>query len=225
MLRKVSDWLVPNLCICCQNSVFKSQAICQYCFEELSLFDPSQGNLLLQPDICRDFKLDNITSLIACGWYEGQLKQWLSGYKFHHQTRFQAALEQIIYHQWTRYQLNKDNMPDIAVIMPLHTTRLVNRGFNQVNQTWQNCIAPYLTPKIKLHRSFNTRPQSGLLFMQRKKNLRNAFEVTGSMTGVKVAIVDDVITTGATMNAAAQACLDAGALQVSAIATALTPLH
>lgn len=225
MLRKIANWLVPNYCICCQNPLIEHQAICQHCFDELSLFDPSQGNLLNRPDICRDFKLDNITRLMACGWYEGQLKSWLSGYKFHHQTRYQAALQQVIVHQWTQYLLHEHTAPDIAVLMPLHTTRLVNRGFNQVNQTWQCSIDPYLTSKINLLRTHKTKAQSNLTGIQRRKNTRDAFRVKGAMTGLKVVIVDDVITTGATMNAAARACLDAGALQVDAIATALTPLH
>ncbi|MEH6818178.1 MAG: phosphoribosyltransferase family protein, partial [Pseudoalteromonas distincta] len=75
-----------------------------------------------------------------------------------------------------------------------------------------------------LIRNKKTQAQSELSKAKRIKNLKNAFICTEDMGGKTVAIVDDVMTTGATLNAATHALKQAGAKHVWAFTTCLTPI-
>ena len=114
--------------------------------------------------------------------------------------------------------------PDCLVAMPLHPIRLRERGFNQ-----SLLIAQYLGNQLNLpvlpfacQRIRNTPSQSKLPLKERGKNMRNAFSCTNAVAGKHVAIVDDVMTTGATMNELAMVLLNAGASEVSALILART---
>ncbi|MBQ4850473.1 ComF family protein [Pseudoalteromonas sp. MMG012] len=224
-LRKIIDWLMPNICICCHAPLATHDVICPYCLADMPLFAHSEGNLLLRPDIQRDFALPNCSGLIACGWYKSQLKVWLKGYKFQHKAYYKKALQQVITQQFSGCLSHAAFAPDLTIVIPLHPIRLATRGFNQVSQTWQPCLLNTVTPIPTLVRSHNTQAQSNLSRHKRQHNIKGAFYVEGSMEGLNVALVDDIITSGATMNAAARACLEAGAAQVWAFTTALTPLN
>ena len=111
--------------------------------------------------------------------------------------------------------------------MPLHKRRFLSRGYNQVSQTWlpvlEGLQQDVITPlhKQKSHPATIKK----LSKTKRVKNVKNAFVCQQDLTGKSVAIVDDVMTSGATLNAATEALKQAGAKQVWAILTCLTPLN
>jgi ComF family protein len=114
---------------------------------------------------------------------------------------------------------------DLLIPIPLHWRRYWQRGFNQAQllaetfgHAWQ---LPVQTRGLR-KRHASDRQQS-LDRRQRLRNLSGSFAVRAAVKGRRVGLVDDVITTGATMEAAASALLEAGAAQVSAIALARTP--
>lgn len=114
---------------------------------------------------------------------------------------------------------------DLLIPIPLHWRRYWQRGFNQAQlvaetfgKAWQ---LPVLTRGLR-KRQASDRQQS-LDRRQRLRNLSGSFAVRAAVKGRRVGLVDDVITTGATMEAAASALLEAGAAQISAIALARTP--
>lgn len=225
MLRKVIHWCIPSKCLSCQQILAPNKAICEQCLHDLPLFHDDMANLLSRPDINRDFSLQYCHGLMACGWYEGHLRSLLKGYKFQHKSVYKVALQQIIARQLEYFFIESAFRPDVVCAVPLHTARLTGRGFNQVHQTWLPSFSQFATPQPILHRHHHTQAQSTLSLKQREKNLKNAFQCCPSVLGKQVAIVDDIITSGATINAAAHACLKAGALQVWAFTTALTPLY
>lgn len=115
--------------------------------------------------------------------------------------------------------------PDLLVPVPLHWRRYWQRGFNQAElvaevfgRAWQLPVARRLLQRVKAGAS-----QQGLDRRQRLGNLRDTFRVRGEVQGRRIGLVDDVITTGATLDAAAAALLEAGALSISAYALARTP--
>lgn len=118
-------------------------------------------------------------------------------------------------------------IPDCLVAMPLHPTRLKERGFNQslllAMSIGRQLNLPVIT--FACQRVRNTPSQSNLPFKERSKNMRQAFSCIAAVEGRHVAIVDDVMTTGATMNELALALLRAGAIEVSAWAVARTLPH
>jgi ComF family protein len=117
--------------------------------------------------------------------------------------------------------------PDIIVPIPLHPTRLRARGFNQsallAAQVASTLNAPLSTNT--LIRTRNTSSQANMNRQQRFTNLKNAFSVPkeSRIRKRRVLLVDDVITTTATMREAASVLVRAGAEYVDAVALARAP--
>lgn len=111
---------------------------------------------------------------------------------------------------------------DVLVAVPLHRHRLIERGYNQAIEIARPLAATLRLPLwIRgIERRRATAAQSQLSAGQRRANLRGAFTVSRSFSGLTVALVDDVLTTGATANALARELLRAGADTVHAWAVA-----
>ncbi len=115
--------------------------------------------------------------------------------------------------------------PDVLMPIPLSWRRMARRGYNQ-----SALIARHVGKALNipvdlraLKRKRHTPPQSELSRSARLKNLRGAFEVRGDLSGTSVAIVDDVLTTGATAVAASKSLKQAGAERVTVWVCARTP--
>ncbi|MFM0554741.1 ComF family protein [Paraburkholderia sediminicola] len=115
--------------------------------------------------------------------------------------------------------------PDVITPVPLANKRLTERGYNQA---WQ--IARPLARALKvrsdatlLNRVIHTAPQSRLDLDARRLNVGRAFKVAGSVQGLHVGIVDDVMTTGATLEALARTLKAAGARRVTNFVALRTP--
>ncbi len=101
---------------------------------------------------------------------------------------------------------------DRVIPVPLSAARLRERGYNQSVE-----IARQLGAKLDLAlcvRERDTPAQMDLPYAQRKRNVRGAFRCTRSLAGARVAVVDDVMTTGATLNEVASVLKQAGAARV-----------
>lgn len=106
--------------------------------------------------------------------------------------------------------------PDLLLPMPLHPARLKERGFNQAVEIGR-LLGPALGIRMETRlarRNKATPPQANLTFDQRRRNVRGVFECTGSLAGEHVVLLDDVMTTGASLDALAQAVRKAGAARV-----------
>lgn len=114
--------------------------------------------------------------------------------------------------------------PPLIVPVPLHWQRQRQRGFNQAAEIARVLAAATgwpLRPDL-LRRPRPTREQSALDASARRRNLRRAFTVAGAVAGRAVVLVDDVITTGATVEGAATALAAAGAGAIEGWAVART---
>jgi ComF family protein len=114
---------------------------------------------------------------------------------------------------------------DLVLAMPLHPRRLAARGFNQAVE-----IARPLAQRLRLpfdahalQRVRDTAAQAGLHLAEREKNVRKAFACGRDLGGLRVAVVDDVMTTGATLNEVAKTLRRAGAVHVENWVAARTP--
>jgi ComF family protein len=115
-------------------------------------------------------------------------------------------------------------LPDIIVPMPLHRQRINQRGFNQATEISrilgrQLCIP---VEPVMLSRVKNTVTQTGLNEKMRRQNMKDAFVVKSTRQPGHVALVDDVVTSGSTVNAASKALVTAGVRGVSVWAVAKT---
>jgi ComF family protein len=109
---------------------------------------------------------------------------------------------------------------DAVVPVPLHLSRRRERGFNQAADLAARLGPPVVTA---LRRSRATPPQSSLPASQRHRNVRHVFTLTRSarrLRGLTVVIIDDVWTTGATLEACARVLKEGGCLEVRALTAA-----
>lgn len=106
--------------------------------------------------------------------------------------------------------------PDCLVPMPLHRQRLRERGFNHATEVAQVVAKRLGLPldRSLCRRSRNTPPQMGLKHDARRRNVRGAFECTQDLSGRRIAIVDDVMTTGTSLDELAATLKRAGAAEV-----------
>lgn len=109
---------------------------------------------------------------------------------------------------------------DLLVPVPLHSTHLRKRGYNQAGLLAQSIrvVCKLKLDEMHLVRVRQTRSQVGLGLYERAENVANAFEWRGaSLAGKNILLVDDVCTTGATLNACGTVLKGAGANLVRAI--------
>ena len=117
-----------------------------------------------------------------------------------------------------------DSRPNLVIPMPLHPKRLKERGYNQAGE-----IAKRLARRLDLPlaltactRAKDAPPQASLPLKERRKNIRGAFECAQDLTGKRIALVDDVMTTGASLDELAQTVKRAGASEVQCWVVART---
>jgi ComF family protein len=125
------------------------------------------------------------------------------------------------------HRIDKTELPDYVIPMPLHPAKLRERGFNQsqlLAAKTARGLGIELLPNA-CQRVRDTLPQSALPWKERKRNMRDAFCCDVDLTGRHVALVDDVLTTGASLNALAGAVQKRGASRVSAWVVARTLPH
>jgi len=111
---------------------------------------------------------------------------------------------------------NVETLPDVIVPVPLHPLRLRERGYNQSLEIARFVAARFQLPvsATEIKRIRATLPQTELSREQRRKNVRGAFTANISFGGLRVAIVDDVMTSGHTADALAQCLIKNGAAEI-----------
>jgi ComF family protein len=209
--------LYPSLCEECGDPVAPNVPICSPCVVRIPCADPAE----LQAIIAR---LDDpvIESVFAL-WYFGRDSQVR---RLQHQLKYGNRPE---VGRWfgrslgVSWKANGRPLPDVIAPIPLHPGRVVERGYNQslliaegFSEITGTCIDETL-----LVRKRSTRSQTTLTRAARRRNVGGVFECSGNPQGRSVLILDDVLTTGATLNGAARPLLQGGALRVDVAAIGL----
>ena len=119
--------------------------------------------------------------------------------------------------------------PDRLMAMPLHASRIRERGFNHASEIART-VASQLGLPLDLdscRRIRDTPPQMGLKHDARRRNVRGAFTSSGEIQGQRIALVDDVMTTGTSLDELAATLKQAGACEVDCwvVARTLPPGH
>lgn len=122
---------------------------------------------------------------------------------------------------------HNDELPESLIAVPLHHKRIKQRGYNQASVLAQVISQQLHIPNNKhcVLRHKATRAQSELTAKQRQSNLRHAFTVSNKITQKHIALVDDVMTTGSTLNALATCLKRQGVERVDCYVIARASLH
>lgn len=138
----------------------------------------------------------------------------------------QLALAHAFAHKLAQ-RIDRGNLPDCVIPMPLHPAKLRERGYNQsqllaapICRRFGLDLLPHACERVR-----DTAPQSSLPWKERKKNMRNAFSCEMDLSGRRIALVDDVLTTGASLSALAEAVRRCGAAEVETWVVARTLPH
>jgi len=172
---------------------------------------------------CRDDEFD-FDAARSYGVYSGKLRVAILQLKFRRKERLGKRLGALMATAWNSL-VTGAAAPPVVVPVPLHSARQRERGFNQAEALAQGvCAALARSPaksslRLKPRALVRHRPtaaQSGLTLAQRRENVRGVFSVVRPelVRCREVVLVDDVMTTGATMSACAAALKQAGAARV-----------
>ena len=210
----LADYLFPGICYLCHKPTLRGAVLCADCLSDLPYCTPADTACILPPN--KPGAVDRIITPFRYGFPINTLIQDL---KYHRKVVLAKALGQ----ELATYLMEVcTSLPDCLLPVPLHSRRHLSRGFNQAQElarivAGQLCIP--VDPRL-LRRIKNTRAQVKLDPGQRRHNVRGAFRLTTQPAYDFVAIIDDVITTGATVNEIARLLKRCGVKRVEAWACA-----
>jgi ComF family protein len=160
----------------------------------------------------------------AFGVYNGSLMAAIHRLKYGGKTSLSKPLGALA--KETFYQFWEAGSIDLLLPVPLHIKRLRERGFNQAHLVNKKWAGPEGVPfdGLTLSRNRWTEPQTSLTRAERRKNVKGAFSVRhpNKAKGRRILLVDDVFTTGATVNECSRVLMKAGAESVDVLTLART---
>lgn len=159
------------------------------------------------------------TRTIAAYRYQYPVDRLIQAIKYHEQL----SLAQILSMKLLQ-RIDKTCLPDCIIAMPLHPDKLKHRGFNQAQLIAAPIARALGIPLLSTacQRQRDTPSQTSLPWKARCKNMRGAFGCNADFSAKHIALVDDVMTTGASLNALASAAKKQGAREISAWVVART---
>ncbi|VVC75110.1 Orotate phosphoribosyltransferase [Aquicella siphonis] len=223
----LTDWLLPASCLLCGDNTHDDMPVCQPCQLDLPIlphhcfqcaqFLPTCTSDVVKCGICLN-NPPGFAATYALFPYEPPIIQWIIRLKFHHQLHIARALGKMLsHHIQSRWYAGKA-LPDVIIPVPLHPSRLRERGFNQALEIAKPVAADLRLrlDRTGIRRIRHTAAQSSLPAASREENIKNAFTVTRQYSGQVIALVDDVITTGHTLRECSRLLLRQGAARVDA---------
>lgn len=225
--------LFPPYCVLCQVSICRDDdGLCASCWQELAR--------CIGGDYCRrcgrsasPFAIVNnrcgacqdeafaFDGIVRAGVYESALRSLILAFKFHQRTEYAKRLSRMMADALAVSGLSA--RIDYFVPVPLHWRRHLERGYNQARLLSGGLCRPPARISADLVRTRYTRRQWNLTESQRRTNVKNAFAVRHGhpFAGKTVCLVDDITTSGATLNECAAVLKSAGAAAVYALVAAV----
>ncbi|OLF51599.1 ComF family protein [Pseudomonas chlororaphis] len=227
-------WLKnKQICLLCDESTDTPQPICTACETELPwLGEQCQICALPLPMAgltCGEcLKRPPAFARVVTPWRYGfPVDSLVSRFKHNGKWPFGRLLAELLAQSLLHRFIEDLPRPDALLPVPLASQRLRQRGYNQAAMLahWLSEILHIPWDESVLQRIQDTPPQQGLDAQARQRNLRHAFALTpgAPVAGRHLALVDDVLTTGATAHALARLLLRAGARRVDVYCLARTP--
>ena len=233
LFKKILNIILPPRCPCCGKTVVSEHTLCENCFNQINFISAPYCKICGMPfENEKDANLSKICARCASQKrttrmnrsaivYDDFSKKLILDFKFYGKTQNAKILA-----KWL-YGAGKDIFDegvDLIMPVPLSYRRLLKRGYNQ-----SAILARLLSKQTKIEADLfslrkikHTRPQSLLSPNARLKNVKHAFEVKRpqKIKGRRIVLIDDVLTTGATLGECTKALLKAGATSVDTLTVA-----
>lgn len=236
LLAKILAQILPTTCVLCSVISPRSIGLCHQCEIDLPWLTttckicavPLMAVKNDKEKICGQCLQHKLafSAVTALFHYQPPIDNFIMALKFHQQLLYARLLGELLA---MRLQQNyhQQALPELIIPVPLHPQRLRERGFNQALE-----IARPIAKKLNLPLDINhceriraTSTQSLLPANQRQDNVKSAFKVMRALAVKHVAIIDDVITTGHTVNEFSQTLRHAGVERIDVWSVARTNIH
>ena len=225
LVTKLSNWaldlLFPMQCAGCGR---ESKILCEACLPLLAKLTPPYCRLCASPNTlspcrwCRESPL-SVDGVRAPFLMEGAVRESIFSLKYRGVRAAAPELGRLL----AQYAAGHAVPGEVIVPVPLHPRRLRARGYNQSELLARELSKLTGLPQANnlLTRFKDAPPQvEAAARSQRQTNVDGSFEAAGDVTGLKVILIDDVVTTGSTMSACAAPLKAAGAASVWGLALA-----
>lgn len=230
-LEQILNCFLPPRCLRCGKILKENTGLCAQCIDEINFITAPYCRKCGHPF---EFLQDGPEGLL-CGHclkgrhspfrysrsafaYDDASKNLILNFKFHDKTENAKLLAQMM---WVAGRDIFAAGVDVIMPVPLHYTRLLKRRFNQSALLGKELskLSGIGCDSLSLIRHKKTRPQVELSGMERQRNVRDVFSVKhpDEVKGKRVLLIDDVLTTGATLKECARALHRAGAKSVDTL--------
>ena len=224
-LKNIINKLVPRLCFLCGSD--GDGFLCCECAQDLPNIEhccKQCGVPLLHSAVCPEclHQPPSFALAVSAFSYSHEIPYLIRQFKRRHNLGCAAFLCAELEQRIRQHYLIK--LPDIVTFTPLHWSTLITRGFNQAEFIAQRLTRSLPIPCLPLvKKTERTASQKRLKRKQRLVNLQSSFTITKALCHSHIALVDDVMTTGATAEVISKQLLAGGAKRVDVWTLARTP--
>ncbi|MGB2601828.1 MAG: phosphoribosyltransferase family protein [Candidatus Omnitrophota bacterium] len=168
----------------------------------------------------------NLTKILSCRYYEGAIKKCVKQFKYSGKLKLMDLFQPVVHTFINRTHPFSEQIHG-AIPVPVHPSKRRARGYNQ-SELIATILSQEISVPVQRHtliKTKNTGPQTALARNKRMRNLDGSFAVVDRtlVTGRNLVLVDDIVTTGATLETCARELLKAGARCVYGFTLAKTP--
>jgi len=215
--RDLIEFIYPAACLICEKpqTSKRTHLLCEKCLDEIA--SGPLPNVEAIADAQGGLSSSNLNEIHA-GWpFDASMQQVIHAFKYRRRPSLSQVFGEMLARRLQNHLAHK--IPGAVLVpVPLHRRRGRERGFNQsillaqaLAEVWKMKILPRALERIRF-----TQQQATLTAPERRKNVEGAFApaAKSNLQNHRIFLVDDVFTTGATMNACAAALKSAGAARV-----------
>jgi len=215
----VLDLIFPQFCLLCGQEM--GAWLCPGCLGKILPIQtqvcPACGRISQKGRFCRPCRIPALSGMVVAGYYEeGPMKEIIHNFKYNSLIKLGELLGEMMARSWREnFPMDKDFL---ITAVPLHFLRQAKRGYNQSEVLAENIASRLnLEKNFKILRKFrSTAPQVKTSGKERLKNIKSSFKINQKINicGRRLILVDDVATTGATLQECARLLKKAGAKEV-----------
>lgn len=204
-LSQAINWLAPHKCFGCKTIIKEASAFCEVCYQELPFQSRTCAHcgqiFAADTDYCgRCINAPPFYDECFCPFeYQTPIKDLICALKYNDKAEYAKMIGRLLASEVKQHQIS---IPEAIIPVPIHISRLRSRGFNQAKLIADE-VGRELNIKVfnnVITKTKATLPQAQQSLINRKKALHNCFAIQKKLSAQNVAIIDDVVTTGSTVN-------------------------